>query len=127
MRCNNLRSVFLRYTRPSDDERNVDVFLVGALFSWLKAVLPNVIAVVCCEDEICVVEYAVFFEAITQLSNHLIDSLERTQTIAIPFVVVLDVGLILAGELRDPRSTVRLRDVRTATLTDCGGYIPFQD
>lgn len=52
-----------RYTRSSDEEGNVDIFLVRALFARLETVLSDVVAVICCEDEVRIFRYAVLVES----------------------------------------------------------------
>jgi hypothetical protein len=50
-------------------------------------------------------------ETCGQTGHHLIDGLERSKAVAIPFIVVVDVRLVLLGQLRDPCCTSRLCDV----------------
>lgn len=46
MGCHNISFPY-RHTRPSDDKGNVDVFLETAFLSRVKAVLRDVVTVVC--------------------------------------------------------------------------------
>ena len=50
-------------------------------------------------------------ETCRQAGYHLVDGLERPEAVAIPFIVVVDVRLVLLDQLRDPSCAAGLCDV----------------
>lgn len=55
MCCNCLGDASLWYTGAADDERDVDILLVAALFSGLEAVLADMIPIIGCVKDVSVV------------------------------------------------------------------------
>lgn len=80
----------LRYVRPADIERHIDILLEGARLSGLESVLPNVEAIVGSKDDIRVVEKIVLLQASYNLIYKLIDSLQRLETTDMPLIVETD-------------------------------------
>ena len=69
------------------------------------------IAVVGGIDDISVVQNSVMLEACDKYIDQVIDGLESTQSVAIPRIIVINIGLILARKLRDPPDPICLWNV----------------
>lgn len=95
-------------TWTTDDEWYVKVFFDWALFTRLKPVLPDVVAIVCGVEDESVVDYASFLEATDDALYYLIDRLQRTKAAAVEVVVEVEVRLILSRQARDPGDTTGL-------------------
>ena len=52
MSCNNAGCVILRYSRATNDERDVDVLFVTARLAWLEAVLTDMISIIAAINDI---------------------------------------------------------------------------
>ena len=63
----------------SDNERDVDVFFKATLFSRLKPVLADMVAVVGSVDYVCVVEDTVALKARHNTVDYLVDGLESSK------------------------------------------------
>ena len=64
--------------------------------------LADVISVVSAKNHISVVQDPVVSETDTQFTDHFVDALQSSQAVAVPLVVVFDVGCVLQREVRDP-------------------------
>src|ERR1700743_1084571 len=105
MRGNYRSFIPLLYRWSSDEKRDIDVFFKCTLFPRLSAVLANAIAIVGGEEDVSIVQNISLPETFYQLVNHLTHSCEGSEAIAIPFVVVLQVRLVLLGQGQEPRRT----------------------
>lgn len=77
MTCHEIRSMVSGDPWASDDEGDVDVLFESALFSWLKAMLADVVAVVCGVDYVCLFQYSSSLQFLHELGDDLIDGLQR--------------------------------------------------
>jgi hypothetical protein len=94
--------MILWYSWTSNEKWDVDIFFKCTLFPGLSPVLTNTIAIVGGEENVSVVQYFCSLKTFYQLVNHLVHSLKCSQSIAIPFVVVLQVGQILSRQGEKP-------------------------
>lgn len=87
------------------DQRDVDVFLEGALLSRLSSVLTDGVAIISGEEDVSLLEDAGGFQTANHAVDHFVNSLQSSETVAIPFVVVVYIRLVLLGQCENPRST----------------------
>lgn len=107
-----------RNTRPSDDEWYMDVFLEPTDFPRLKSMLANMEAIVARIEDVGIVEEIVLREATEKLVDHFVHRLKCPQAVSIKQVIVIDVGLVLFRQMRDPCNTtglVHVNDSRKST------------
>jgi hypothetical protein len=89
----------LGHARSADEEGDVDVFFDIAAFAGWEAVLADVVAVVSCVDQVCIVEDGgVGGQPRDDGVDQLVDGLERLEPLAVPVVVVVDLALVELAE-----------------------------
>ena len=102
MRRHNFRCLALWNSRSANYQWNVNVFFEAASLSWLQTVLADVKPIVRRINNVCVLKNPQILKFLENSVNHFVDSLERSKTVAINFVIVVNFGLILLRELCNP-------------------------
>lgn len=87
------------------------VLFKSAFLARLQSVLANVVAVIGRVEDIGFVENAVLGEPADHAVDDLVDCLQSAETIAVEFVVEVDVGLVLFRKAADPGDSMRLYSV----------------
>ena len=98
----NIRLNAFSDTWPAHHKWDVDVLFKGTLFSGLQAVLADVVAIVCCVEDVGVLQQAEVRETDDDFFDEFVDSLQCAKAVSVEVIVGVDVGLVLLGEPRDP-------------------------
>ena len=80
----------------TDNQRNINIFFITALFAWWQTVLSNVIAIVTSVEYICVVNDTLLLQSLDNSINQFIDRLKSPKSGAVKVIVIIDLGLILS-------------------------------
>src|SRR5690242_15065468 len=83
----------------------MDILLVARRLTRRHPVLPNVESIVCRVDDIRVVGLTTLFEPRDEGIHHLIQRLQRAQSLAVEMVLVVNDGLISQREVLHPSAS----------------------
>lgn len=78
MRGDNISRMVCGYARSTNDQWDVNVFLISTRFSRLKAMLADVESVIAAVHDVSVVHDSVGFETFEKTVDHFIDCLESS-------------------------------------------------
>lgn len=101
MRADAVHRLALRDSRAADEKRNTNIFVVAGRLAGPETVLTNMEPVVGREDHVGIVDGAALLQAINELVNHLVDALQRAQTLPVEVVLIVDDRLVLQGQVPD--------------------------
>ena len=108
MACHDVASGISRHSRAPDDQRHVDIFLVGAFFAGRQPVLSDMVAVVGAVDDEGIIEDAGGGEPSSNVGDQLVDRLQCAETLAVEVVIQSYGCLGLLGERPDPGRSLGL-------------------
>ena len=120
--CRNVGGRILRDNWSADEEWDVDVFLKSACLARIQAVLPNVIAIVCCLDDAHVAHQVETFQFVENRNDEIVHSGKWLQALPMVVIVVRKLCIIKLWDLSNPgcsRRTVRV-EVRISRDLDPG-------
>lgn len=95
MRSDHIAYLPFGYPWSADNKRHVNIFLESALFARLEPMLADVVAIVAGVEDICVVKDSSLVKACNDLLDNLVHCLESLETLAIEFIVEVDVFFTL--------------------------------
>lgn len=111
-----LGDMLSRDVGAADNQRYVDIFLDSACLAWWESMLANMISIIGCVKDVCVIRNAQLLQAYYNALDELIHGLECTETRAVEMIIEIDFSLIELGQLQHPigpRRFLRIEIVRS--------------